>query len=179
MSTDTSVALHEHPLRNDLRPVTLRDLDTLQRRCWPHVRRQVLHRLVARAVRMAEQGFGVGVVAVDGEGAYAYGQITCWPRCGEISDLIVSEALRDHGTGTGLIHYLIETARSLSVTCIEIGAAADNPRAAALYRRLGFRDAYTVRVALERGEVDVIYLRLDLPTESTPEVGQGASEMLR
>ena len=179
MSTDASVAVREYNPRVDLRPVTLRDLDALLRRCWPHAQRQTLHRLLARAVRMAEQGFGVGVVAVDREGAYAYGQMTCWPRCGEISDLIVSEALRDQGTGTALIHYLIEMAQSMGVTCIEIGAAADNPRAAALYRRLGFRDAYTVRVTLERGEVDVLYLRLDLPTESTPEVGQGASEMLR
>ena len=130
-------------------------------------------------MRMMEQGFGLGVVAVDDEGAYAYGQMTCWPRCGEISDLIVSEPLRDRGTGTALIGYLIEAARSMGVTCVEIGAALDNPRAAALYRRLGFRDGYTVRVTLDRGDVDVLYLRLDLGGDLTAEGGQGASEMLR
>lgn len=173
------VNLPEHNPRINIRPVALRDLDMLQERCWPQGQRQTLHRLLTRAVRMGEQGFGVGVVAIDGEGAYAYAQMTCWPRCGEISDLIVSEPLRRRGTGTALIHYLIETAQSMGVTCIEIGAACNNPRAAALYRRLGFRDAYTIRVTLERGDVDVLYLRLNLKAEVMPEAGQGASGMLR
>ncbi len=132
-----------------------------------------------RAEELAEQSFGRGIVAVDEQGAYGYSQITCWPRCAEISDLIVSEPLRCRGIGTALIQHLVQTARSLHVRCVEIGAAVDNPGAAALYHRLGFRDSYTVHLTLNRGEVEVVYMCLDLAPERTREGGQGASEMLR
>ncbi len=163
----------------NIRTVALRDVDALLRRCWPKGHRPAIQRLVTRAERMAEQSYGRGLVAVDDDGAYAYSQITCWPRCCEISDLIVSEPMRRRGVGTTLIQHLVQTARSLHVTCIEIGAAVDNPGAASLYHRLGFQDSYTVRLTLDRGEVEVVYMRLDLPPELTPEGGQSASEMLR
>jgi GNAT superfamily N-acetyltransferase len=162
-----------------VRAVTLRDIDMLLQRCWPRGQRPAVHRLITRAGRMAEQGFGRGLVAVDEQGPYAYSQMTCWPRCCELSDLIVSEPLRHRGVGTALIQHLVHSALALGRDCVEIGAAVDNPRAAALYHRLGFQDSYTVRLALERGEVEVVYMRLDLPPELARAGGQSASEMLR
>ena len=56
----------------------------------------------------------------------------------------------------------MQTAVDRRVRCIEIGAAVANPRAVALYRRLGFRDERQLFLNLGNGNEPVIYLRLEL-----------------
>lgn len=107
------------------------------------------------------QGKALGLVAVpDQHDDYpiAYGQITCWPRVAEISDLIVAEAWRGQGIGSALIESLIAAAGHWPVTAVEIGVALSNPRALDLYKRLGFSFGRTLTLDLGHGAEPVLYL---------------------
>jgi ribosomal protein S18 acetylase RimI-like enzyme len=114
----------------------------------------------------ATQGIGLGVVALTTEGENTqiagFGQLTLWPRCGEISDLVVHEALRGRGVGTGLVQYLCRAGRDMNLDCLEIGADVTNTRARALYQRLGFVESHTAQLEFAGSTVDVVYLRVDL-----------------
>ncbi|NEB05915.1 GNAT family N-acetyltransferase [Streptomyces sp. SID13726] len=60
--------------------------------------------------------------------------------CPEIGGLGVwPEDLRSRGIGTELIRAAEELARERGITVVGIGVGRDNPRAAALYARLGYR----------------------------------------
>ncbi|WP_063827492.1 GNAT family N-acetyltransferase [Streptomyces qaidamensis] len=59
------------------------------------------------------------------------------PGCPEINALSVWPPARSHGIGTALIEAAEERAREPGRTAIGLGVAEDNPRAAALYARLG------------------------------------------
>ena len=85
-----------------------------------------------------------------------------WPRAAEISDLFVNAAYRSRGVGTEIILYLTEAARELNVSMLEIGVALSNPRARALYRRLGFVDERTLEIDLGCGPEPVLYLNKHL-----------------
>ncbi|WP_079085164.1 GNAT family N-acetyltransferase [Streptomyces dysideae] len=62
------------------------------------------------------------------------------PGCPEINALSVwPEALRSRGIGSALIRAAEQLAREHGSTVVGLGVAADNPRAAALYERLGYR----------------------------------------
>jgi ribosomal protein S18 acetylase RimI-like enzyme len=153
--------------RAQIRPVRLADAEPLHFNCWPERPLTAIYRLVLRAQRQARQNSGLGIVMTDASGAViGYGQFTIWPRCGEISDLVVQEAYRGRGFGTTIVQYLMRAARDMHTDCVEIGAAYSNPRAIALYRRLGFQDSHTISMNLGRGEEQVLYLRLDLRGES-------------
>lgn len=95
-----------------------------------------------------------------------FGQLTIWSRSAEISDLIVSEAWRNQGIGSAMIARLIESARSLAKNRVEIGVAARNQRALALYRRLGFREDRTLNLDVGDGLEPVMFLQLDLDPKS-------------
>src|SRR5690349_14033766 len=82
-----------------IRPVRMGDALLLQRACWPARSLDSLQQLISRAQRMARSHYGLGVV-VDHDGVIGYGQLTLWPRCGEISDLVVCESYRGQGIGT-------------------------------------------------------------------------------
>jgi ribosomal protein S18 acetylase RimI-like enzyme len=88
-----------------------------------------------------------------------YGQLVAWGGRSEIADLIIAEEFRGRGIGTALICSLLETARVHAVYPVEIGAAAANVRAIALYRRLGFHVFKRVVLDLGNGLEPVIYLR--------------------
>lgn len=144
------------------RLVRLIDVSALHENCWPHRAPSAIYQMILRAQRNADQGRGLGLVAVDDAGeAVAYAQLTLWPRCGELSDLIVGINYRGRGIGTALIQHLVKAAREMHVDCLEIGAALSNPRAVELYRRLGFKDSHEVMLNLGRGQEAVLYLRLD------------------
>ncbi len=65
-----------------------------------------------------------------------------FPRCPEISALDVWPAwMRSRGIGTALIAAAERLAVARKIREIGLGVADDNPRAAALYLRLGFADA--------------------------------------
>jgi ribosomal protein S18 acetylase RimI-like enzyme len=146
-----------------IRPVRIADAETLQERCWPERPYAAVYQLVLRARQNALQGRGLGAVTVDDDGQLVgYGQLTLWPGCAEISDLVVVASYRGRGLGTAMIQYLVRAAREMHVGCVEIGAALSNEGAVALYRRLGFVDDHTVWLNLGVGKEPVLFLRLSL-----------------
>lgn len=129
--------------------------------CWPERSAPVLETLIWHADRLYSQGRGLGVVVEHAQQIYAYGMLTQWRRCGEISDLYVQHELRGRGLGTAMIQHLVQFARQeLRAPCVEIGVALSNPRALALYRRLGFGESHTVHADVDEGYEAVMYLRL-------------------
>jgi GNAT superfamily N-acetyltransferase len=74
------------------------------------------------------------------------------PGCPEVGGLAVwPEELRSRGIGTGLIRAAEELARDRGLPVVGIGVALHNPRATALYKRLGYRPVieYVDRYAYE------------------------------
>lgn len=147
-----------------VRPVTLEDAAMLQSACYPYSSIDAVRELIHRALDLARRGRGVGMVAVNETGILGYGQLTLWPRAAEISDLNVTEALRSRGIGSALVQTLLEKCRLLHIAKVEIGAALSNPRAIALYRRLGFRDDRIIDLDLGDGIQPVMYLVMQLAT---------------
>lgn len=168
---NTILALRPTDPNIRLRPARLSDADTLSFRCWPNRPFASVYDLVCRAARSADDGRGLGVVALDMAGeVQGFGQMSVWPTCAEISDLVVTEARRGQGFGTAIVQVLAQEARRLGAPAVEIGAALTNPRAAALYRRLGFEDSHTVMLNLGKGKEPVLFLRLEL---GPPDTGTG------
>ena len=162
--TQTILALHPPDPQVSIRPVRLSDISDLHKNCWPERSPDSIYRFISRMRQTALSGRGIGVVVSGEQGAIVgYGQFVMWPRCGEISDLIIAPAERGQGLGTTLIQYLTRAAREMNADCVDIGAALSNPGAIALYRRLGFRDSYKNKMNLGNGDEEVLYLRLKFP----------------
>jgi ribosomal protein S18 acetylase RimI-like enzyme len=146
-----------------IRPVRMSDTRWLHNHCWPDRPFIAIYHLIDRARYFARQGRGLGLaVVMEDDTAIGYGQVTLWPRCAEISDLVVAESCRGQGIGTTLIQHLTQAARDMHAPCVEIGAALSNTGAVELYRRLGFQDSNTVMLNLGQGREAVLYLRLRL-----------------
>lgn len=159
--TDLILALQPPNPQITIRPVRFADVDALHANCWPERAPDSIYRFIGRIHHTAKDGRGLGAVVVDRtRNAVGYGQFVLWPRCGEISDLIIMPGLRSQGLGTALIQYLVRAAHEMHAECIEIGAALSNPGAVTLYRRLGFRDSYTQVVNLNGLDEEVLYLRI-------------------
>lgn len=144
----------------EVRPVTLEDATALHHSCFAQSELDAVRELVQRALERARRERGLGMVAVSGAAVIGYGQLTLWPRAAEISDLIVTPTLRNRGTGTAIITALLDHCRRLCVAKVEIGAALDNPRAIALYRRLGFHEDRIIPLDLGDGPQPVMYLSM-------------------
>ncbi|MGE7437113.1 GNAT family N-acetyltransferase [Kitasatospora sp. NPDC001175] len=103
------------------------------------------------------------------------------PNCPEINGLSVTEPLRGGGIGTALIRHAERLAVERGVQRIGLGVDDDgNPRAAALYARLGYRPVvrYLDRwsYTAHDGEVhDVedpcVFLAKELTSAPTPDLG--------
>jgi len=145
-----------------IRPVQLSDAASLNLMCWADRLPESIIELLHRTQKLAINRRGLGVVAVCDEIICGFGLLTLWPRSAEISDLIVNAQYRSRGIGSTVIRYLTEAARSLQVQTLEIGVALSNPRALALYRRLGFNDGRTIELDLGYGPEPVLYLYKDL-----------------
>lgn len=160
-----AIALQPPDPRFRIRQATPADAAALCADCWPDRPLERAEELLRLAAYYAQQGAGCGavVLAEATPGVLAYGQLLSLSRCGEISDLIVAPACRSQGIGTALIQYLVQAAQRYQMNCVEIGAALSNPRALALYQRLGFRPAYTLALDLGQGPESVRYLQLALP----------------
>jgi ribosomal protein S18 acetylase RimI-like enzyme len=150
----------------EVRRVSPRDAAQLQQSCWVNWPLEVVSEALTRVDLLAQQGRGLAVVACQGQRILGYGQMTIWPRAVEISDLIVAPPYRDNGIGTAIITYLVNKVRAWHLPRVEIGAALSNPRALALYRRLGFKDHRTIELDLGNGLETVLYLNLDIYHES-------------
>jgi ribosomal protein S18 acetylase RimI-like enzyme len=136
----------------------LEDAAMLKLACYPYSSVDAVRELIQRALDLSRKGRGVGMVAVSETEILGYGQLTLWPRAAEISDMIVTETRRSQGIGSAIIQTLLEKCRLLHVAKVEIGSALNNPRALALYRRLGFRDDRIIDLDLGDGIQPVMYL---------------------
>ncbi len=126
--------------------------------CWVQRTRENVIHLLQRTQKLAFNQRGLGVVALWHHTLCGFGLLTLWPRAAEISDLFVNAAYRGQGIGTAIITYLTNKAACMGVEALEIGAALSNPRALALYRRLGFMDGRTIELNLGNGPEPVCYL---------------------
>ncbi len=152
-----------------LRPVLPRDAADLQSTCWPDRSLEAIKDLLQRVDGISRRNRGCGVVAYNDRGILGYGQLTVWPRTTEISDLIVTPESRNNGIGSAIIHYLLDKVRTLPVSQVEIGVALSNPRALALYQRLGFKQDRVINLDLGQGVEPVMYLTMHLtPDPSHP-----------
>jgi ribosomal protein S18 acetylase RimI-like enzyme len=144
-----------------LRRARLTDAEALRRACWPERSFGSVYQLLSRAQQHYGLNRGAGFVLLTAdEQPIGFGQFTVWPTCTEISDLIVAEACQGRGLGTALIQHIAQEARRSGMTVLEIGSALDNPRALALYRRLGFVESHTIH--LRDGIETIQYLRLEI-----------------
>ncbi|MFJ9580213.1 GNAT family N-acetyltransferase [Streptomyces sp. NPDC101191] len=142
--------------RTEIRPCRAEDIAPLDRHL-PAPGAPTRH-----ADRFARQEAGQGTYLIawrDGRPA-GHGQVR-WDGCAapevraavgdcpEFNGLDVREELRGRGVGTALILAAEELARERGRTLLGLGVAHDNPRAAALYARLGYAPvtAYTDRYA--------------------------------
>jgi ribosomal protein S18 acetylase RimI-like enzyme len=146
----------------ELRPATPDDATALQQACWPERSVDGVRELLERAEGLAKHRRGLGIVAISDYRVLGYGQLTIWPRTSEISDLIVAADVRGQGIGTAIICDLVDRARMWPMQQVEIGVAMNNPRAHALYRRLGFIENRTIQLDLGTGPEPVTYLVMQL-----------------
>lgn len=142
----------------ELRLVQEDDALALHRNCWPERAERSVRMRVADMLLRQQREVAWGVVAVVDGSAVAYGQVARWLHGGEISDVIVCEALRGNGIGRALVEQLVEIAREAGLPEVEIGAAVSNPVALNLYRSIGFEDRRRVSLDLGDGPEPVIYL---------------------
>jgi ribosomal protein S18 acetylase RimI-like enzyme len=121
-----------------------------------------MERALNDSLTQAKAGRGLRLVA-ECEGAIVgCGQLRRWQRGAEIADLVVAGPFRGRGIGRRLIEALLQEARSLGVPRVEIGVEADNGRALALYRRLGFVYQRTLRVVLNGDPLTLVYLNREI-----------------
>jgi len=118
----------------------------------------LIQAFVRHCLGTMEKERGYAIVAESEGRAMGFGLLTRWTTGGEISDLIVAENLRGQGIGTAMIAELTQAALALHMPALEIGAAHSNPRAAALYHRLGFRPDRTLMLNLGNGLEPVTYM---------------------
>lgn len=157
------LALQCSSLSYSIRPVSLSDAKSLQISIWQHRDIDSVKDFVKRILKFEKQQRGLGIVVLDTEYSntpIAYGQVTQWIKCAEISDLLVREDYRRQSIGTAMVQYLINYIRPRA-SCVELGVALSNPRALALYQRLGFQDSYTLHLDLGNGKEPVLYLQID------------------
>jgi ribosomal protein S18 acetylase RimI-like enzyme len=144
-----------------LRTVTLDDVAALHAACWPDQKLadvQLRVHAIVSAAGARERAWGY--VATLGGEIVGFGQMTRWGNRGEISNLVVHPDWRSKGVGTTLIRRLMGVARENDLTEVEIGVAESNPRAMALYRKLGFRDDRKLMLDIGSGMEPVRYMMI-------------------
>jgi ribosomal-protein-alanine N-acetyltransferase len=146
----------------EVRPARLDDGPQLRQVCYPHYAPDEMERALSASLAQAADGRGLRLVAEREGQIVGCGQLRAWHRGTEIVDLVVATPFRGQGIGRRLIEALLEEADSLGVPAVEIGVEADNRRALALYRRLGFAYRRTVRLALDGSQLTLIYLEREM-----------------
>lgn len=101
----------------------------------------------------------IGHGLVNWDGAREAEIASVYPGCPEIYRMSVLQAFQSKGVGTRLLQACEQEAMDRRLSCIGIGVGHDNPRAQALYTRLGYKQSqidncvFRYRRQLETGEV--------------------------
>ena len=138
------------------------DAPALQTALWPQRACDEVTLHLSEIERRRQAGRAWAVLCEVHGRPTGFGQVARWGRRAEISDLVVAKGQRGQGVGSALIHCLLAIATREGFPAVEIGAALSNPRALALYRRLGFTDLRVQTVHLEAGPELVQYLVMPL-----------------
>lgn len=163
---DYPLALQQPNLLPLIRHVNLSDVSALHTQLWQNRDSNEISDFIQRVLKFEEQKRGIGIVVLEESVSpatiIAYGQVTQWLKCAEISDLMVHAKYRGKGIGTAMIQYLTNYILPFKISCVELGVAISNQRALVLYRQLGFKDSYTLQLDLGQGTEPVLYLGIDL-----------------
>ena len=108
--------------------------------CYSNYNTLQFRDLFNHLMRRQEQGRCFWIVIVIGDSIIGNGQLIVYSTSAECANLFVIPEYRRQGIGTALIEVLTAVAYHLNITNLEIGVSIDNPRALALYQRLGFQE---------------------------------------
>ena len=98
MTNRTPAALLPPDPTVPVRQATLDDLAALLACCWHERGQEIGAWLLSRAERNRGNRRGESLVVLDDNNApCGYGQLTLWPRCAEISDLVIAPSYRSRG----------------------------------------------------------------------------------
>ncbi len=151
-----------------LRPATPSDAVAMHLNLWPDISLGDVEIRLRSLTEQSGRQRAWAVVAVAEDQMVGFGQLSRWGNRGEICNLIVRENCRSQGIGSALIFRLIDTAQAHHLHDVEIGGAVSNPRAVALYRRLGFQEERRLMLDLGKGPEPVIYLVMPLQPKNQP-----------
>jgi GNAT superfamily N-acetyltransferase len=144
---DAVVALFAEDLRDLRLEVDLEGLGAL------YDRLRNPERAILLALRAAAGGPPLGVLVAHRNLSVKFGGESLW-----IEELYVARQARQRGYGRLLVEALLERARGLGISGIDLEAYRDNAPAAVLYRSLGFRrigrERFAYRFAWEDDDAD-------------------------
>ncbi len=126
------------------------DFPALFQACYPGHFRPRLFAELRRSLERQQRGAGCHLLALIDDRPIGTAQLIHHARKTEIADVIISRPYRGQGIGSRLIAALLERARTDGWEPVEIVVEATNPRARALYERLGF--AFERQIELGSGE---------------------------
>lgn len=128
------------------RPAHMADAQALHQACYPTQPWPRFWDSFERSLRRQTAEHGRHILAVADDEIIGTAQLALYPACAEIADVLICPAWRGRGVGTALIHHLEQLAAEQGWFPLEMGVAADNPRAQALYLRLGYTADRTIRL---------------------------------
>jgi ribosomal protein S18 acetylase RimI-like enzyme len=130
------------------------DLGVLHARFYAHQPLLKFRNYFQRVLTRQQSDKSFWVVAEIGQLMVGSGLLVIYAHGAELANLRVAEKHREQGIGTALIHVLTCLAKHVGLASVEIGVAADNGRALALYQRLGFAEDRWLH--LSQGEPAII-----------------------
>ncbi|MCI0395582.1 MAG: GNAT family N-acetyltransferase [Chloroflexi bacterium] len=131
-----------------LRLAALEDGPALHRVCYPERSQQQFSHNFQRVIQWQSAGRSCVLVAEKDGQPVGSGQLIRHAGYAEIANLAVAADCRSQGIGTALVHCLTAVARQWGISWLEIGVAAGNGRALALYQRLGFEEDRRLRTPI-------------------------------
>jgi ribosomal protein S18 acetylase RimI-like enzyme len=146
------------PIDFILRPAEESDAADLGYTCWGNRSLEQILEFLQRTRRLFLKGRGYPLVAEINYQAIGFGLLSRWGKIAEISDVVVAPSWQGQGIGTTIIQRLCKQAQEWTIPHLEIGAAESNPRALALYQRLGFVPDRSLPLDLGNGTEPVLYL---------------------
>ena len=128
------------PPHTSFRLVQEADRRPLHTACYPDHTALQFRDLFNHLLRRQVKGRCFWIIITVRERIIGNGQLVIYPTSAECANLFVVSDYRGQGIGTALIEVLTAVAHHHHITNLEIGVTTDNPRALALYQRLGFEE---------------------------------------